>query len=620
MDIQINHSSILPSIKGPEDVKKLNINELHTLCNEIRSFLGQQIRLTGGHLSSNLGIVELSAALVYCLDLNKDQLIYDVGHQSYAHKLLTGRYDRFSGLRSFGGISGFQNPSESSFDFFQTGHASTSISAAIGFARAARLNHQDCCSVAVIGDGAFTGGMVYEALNDGGATDLPIVVILNDNDMSIGKNVGVIHQRLSEMRLKKGYINAKGRYHRVMSNIPGGEALNKVFTSAKEHIKHALMQPCILDCFGFEFLGTVDGNDISALIDAIEYAKRQGHPVLIHAKTKKGLGDEDSLQDPETFHSVPRDRNGKASKPSSFSKEFGRSMLRLAEKDPLIVAITAAMPSGTGLSAFQLTYPDRFIDVGIAEEHAVTMATSMTMGGAKPVVALYSTFLQRAFDQLLNDAALQKVPLTLAIDRAGMALDDGITHNGIFDVGYLSLIPGLKLYAPSNYAELDSMLWEAISDNCLTAVRYQKGSEGSLIENCFIHKEPSKLLRKGDRLTIVSYGMEINKALDIADTLLSESVDCDVFKLNRIWPLEAKDILTSCQRTGKLVVLEDVVEAGSVGLALSELLQREHVSVAFLHFYLPGILPHGDRESLENLTGTSRKIVLERIHKELLHE
>jgi len=620
MDTKLKYTSFLPDINGPEDVKKLNIDELKTLCDEIRVFLRQQIRLTGGHLASNLGIIELSAALVYTLDLNEDKLIYDVGHQSYAHKLLTGRYDRFSGLRSFGGISGFQSPTESPYDFFQTGHASTSISAAIGFARAAGLTGKKCCSVAVVGDGAFTGGMIYEALNDGGATELPVIVILNDNEMSIGKNVGVIHQKLSEMRLKKEYIDAKGQYHRIMSHIPGGASLNKVFTRTKEHIKHAVMQPCVLDCFGFEFLGTVDGNDLTALIHAIEYAKSQEHPVLIHAKTKKGLGDTDSLNDPEAFHSVPRDRNGKVSKPSSFSKEFGKTMIQLGNEDPKLVAVTAAMPGGTGLSGFQTCFPDRFIDVGIAEEHAVTMATAMAMGGARPVVALYSTFLQRAFDQLLNDAALQKVPLTLAIDRAGMALDDGITHNGIFDVGYLSLIPGIKLYAPSNYAELKNMLKKAIYDDALTAVRYQKGSEGELTEDCFEDGKTTTLLHSGKQMTVVSYGMEMNKAISVVDFLEKDHIGCDLFKINRIWPLDDGEIAESCKKTGRLLVIEDVVESGSVGRALAESLQKKSIKISFLHIYLPGILPHGNRTSLEKLTGTDVECILKRTYEELLYE
>lgn len=608
---------LLSRIHGPEDVKRLSDDELIALSTELRTVLIDSVLNTGGHLGSNLGIVELSIALLYVLDLDKDKLVYDVGHQSYAHKLLTDRYKNFDTLRSFGGLSGFQNPNESPYDFFQTGHASTSVSAVIGFARAARMRGEDGCFVAVTGDGALTGGMVYEALNDGGATDLPIVVIINDNEMSIDKNVGVFPAKLSKLRLKKSYIQAKGRYHKAMEVIPGGKALNRVFTAIKERVKRLLIPESLLDYLGFEFLGTVDGNDVQALIHAIRYAKEQNHPVLIHAKTEKGLGYLQSIEDPEKLHSVPRDNGGNKPATSSFSAEFGKTMLELGREEPLLAAVTAAMPGGTGLIPFREAYPERFIDVGIAEEHAVTMASALARGGCKPVVALYSTFLQRAFDQLLNDAALQKIPLTVAIDRSGLACDDGMTHNGIYDVGYLSMIPGMQLYAPSDYAELHDMLSYAVKQNALTAVRYHKGSEGEFTENTFTDKANVFTLREGNDITLVTYGMSVNKALNVASLLEEQGVNAEILKINRIIPLPTEEILPHIKKTGRTAVIEEVVKNGSVGEKLSSALSSSGIQAEFLAFHVHDVVPHGDRKSLEKMMGFDDETIAQTILEQM---
>ena len=609
---------LLSGIRNPEDLRAMSLDQLGALCKEIRSVLIESVPRTGGHLASNLGIVELSTALLYTLDLSRDKLIYDVGHQSYAHKLLTGRFERFDTLRSFGGLSGFQNRDESPYDFFQTGHASTSVSAAIGFARAAKLRGEEGCFVAVTGDGALTGGMIYEALNDGGTTELPLLVIINDNEMSIGKNVGVIPQSLSNLRLKKGYIKAKGAYHRLISHLPFANGLNTFLSRIRDRLKRVLIPETILDHFGFEFLGTVDGNDLNALIHAVNYAKTQKHPVLIHARTQKGKGDPASCRDPEKYHSVPRELAEGEEKPaSSFSREFGKKLTELASEDQSLCAVTAAMPSGTGLIPFRDAYPDRFFDVGIAEEHAMTMSSALALGGMKPVVAIYSTFLQRAFDQLLNDAALQRASMTIAIDRSGLALDDGMTHNGIYDVGYLSLIPGLSLYAPADYAELRSMLAYVVKEKGLTAIRYAKGSEGIFKADTFTDGAASVRLEGGTRLTLVSYGMAINKAVRIAETLRKSGLDADLYKLNRVIPLDGEEILASCERTGLLVVIEEVVYAGGAGEKLASMMAERGIRAGFLCFALPEIVPHGDRASLEKLVGFDDGTIVSGIKEKL---
>ena len=605
---------LLSGISGPDDIRSMSLEDLESLCGEIRGVLTEIVPRTGGHLASNLGIVEISTALLYTLDLSKDKLIYDVGHQSYAHKLLTGRFGRFDTLRAYGGLSGFQNRDESPYDFFQTGHASTSVSAAIGFARAAKLRGEDGCFVAVTGDGALTGGMIYEALNDGGATELPLLVVINDNEMSIGKNVGVIPESLSKLRLKKGYIKAKGVYHRILTHIPFANAVNNFLSRIRDRVRRVLIPETILDHFGFEFLGTVDGNDLNALIHAFRYAKSQKHPVLIHARTKKGKGDPASVEDPEKFHSVPRELSDGEEKPeSSFSKEFGRALTALAANDGRICAVTAAMPSGTGLIAFRDAHPDRFFDVGIAEEHAMSMSSALSLGGMKPVVAIYSTFLQRAFDQLLNDAALQHADLTLAIDRSGLGLDDGMTHNGIYDVGYLSMIPGLSLYAPSDYAELRSMLAYTVKQKGLTAVRYPKGPEGRFQEDTFTAGGNTVRLEEGSDLTLVSYGMSVNKALSVARALDEKGIRADVFKLNRVFPADAEEILESIRKTGLFVMIEEVVREGGAGEKILASMAERRIDAGSLIFALPETVPHGDRCSLEKLCGIDDETIIEKI-------
>ncbi|MBR0143219.1 MAG: 1-deoxy-D-xylulose-5-phosphate synthase [Clostridia bacterium] len=609
---------LLSGIRGPEDVRKMTLAELEALCGEIRGVLIETVPRTGGHLASNLGVVELSTALLYTLDLTKDKLIYDVGHQSYAHKLLTGRFEQFDSLRAYGGLSGFQNRDESPYDFFQTGHASTSVSAAIGFARAAKLRGEDGCFVAVTGDGALTGGMIYEALNDGGATELPLLVVINDNEMSIGKNVGVIPQSLSNLRLKKGYIKAKGVYHRILTHLPFANAVNGFLSRCRDRLKRVLIPETILDHFGFEFLGTVDGNDLNALIHAFLYAKSQKHPVLIHAKTKKGKGDPASAEDPEKYHSVPRELSEGEEKPdSSFSREFGSVLTSLASDDARICAVTAAMPSGTGLIPFREAHPDRFFDVGIAEEHAMSMSAALSLGGMKPVFAIYSTFLQRAFDQLLNDAALQRADMTLAIDRSGLALDDGMTHNGIYDVGYLALIPGLSLYAPANYAELRSMLEYAVKSKGLTAVRYAKGAEGCFKLDTFTSRSDTVRLEEGTDLTIVSYGMSTNKALSVTQALRDAGIHADLFKLNRVVPVNAGEILSSVKKTGFFVMIEEVVREGGAGEKLLSLMTENHIVAESLVYALPQIVPHGDRDSLEKLCGIDDETIITQITEAL---
>lgn len=577
----------LSSILG--SLSKHNLDEL---CAEIRQFLLDHVSKTGGHLASNLGAVELTVALHRCFDTSRDRLIFDVGHQCYTHKILTERKDQFDHLRQFGGISGFLKPSESPHDACITGHASGSISVAQGMAHARTLLNEDYSVVAVIGDGALTGGIAYEALNSAGASKEPLIVVLNDNNMSIDQNVGAINRHLQRLRVRPKYLRMKQDVKQALDHIPGGNGAVHFISKSKQAVKTVMLPGSMFEQMGFTYLGPVDGHDVLAVCELLNIAKSMKKPVIIHALTQKGRGYVYAEQKPNKYHGVSKFDVAtglpvkKAS--SNFSAVFGREMLHLAQENPKICAITAAMPSGTGLSAFEKQYPKRFFDVGIAEEHAVAMACGMAKQGLRPVCALYSTFLQRSYDQLIHDAAIDHVPIILAIDRAGIVGEDGATHNGVFDVGFLRQIPNMTLLAPSSFAELRSMLCKAVSHTTgPIALRYPRGGEGRYqADNSGMD---CVCLQEGTDLVLVSYGVMINEALEAADRLKQQNVSAAVYKINNLTAPFSADLLQQIAACGRLAVVEDVVHAGSIGQALAEELSCQHLKTQWI-----GLMNTGD--------------------------
>ncbi len=471
---------ILPSINAIEDLWALPEEELERLCFELREFMVETVSRTGGHLASSLGAVELIVALHWVYRDPMDKLVFDVGHQAYAHKILTGRREAFSTLRQAGGISGFPKREESPWDSFNTGHASTSVSAALGMVRAMTLQGQKGAAAALIGDGALTGGLAYEALDDAGDSKLPLVVVLNDNEMSIAPNVGAMSRNLSMLRSSKGYNRFKRFVVKTLDTGKIGNFCSKHLESFKNRVKRFVLTNTFFEDMGFTYLGPIDGHDIHALIRILGEAKALGKPVLVHALTQKGRGYTFSEENPEKFHGVApfRVSTGEvpASRRTSCSEAFGQAMVELGAKEPKLCAVTAAMPAGTGLKDFAAAYPDRFFDVGIAEEHAVTMAAGMASGGLKPVAAIYSSFLQRSVDGVLHDICLQKLPVVLAVDRAGLVGEDGETHQGLFDAAFLSVMPNMSIYAPAALEEIPAMLEMALKRGEPAAIRYNRGT------------------------------------------------------------------------------------------------------------------------------------------------
>ena len=572
------------------------------MCARLREEIVNGVAKTGGHLASSLGAVELIVALHRVYNSSRDRLVFDVGHQCYAHKLLTGRRDRFDTLRQLGGISGFPLPDESPDDASVSGHASTSISTALGMARARTLFGADYDVCAVIGDGALTGGLAYEGLIDCGASGEPIVVVLNDNAMSIGENVGGLARLLSHIRVRPGYIALKKAYHRSIGRY---EHVYRFLHRIKERVKDLFLPNNMFEDMGFYYLGPIDGHDLRTVTRTIRYAKEMRCPVIVHLVTVKGKGYPPAEADPARYHGVgPFDpQTGVVpEKKADFSAAFGQALCELALDDARITAVTAAMADGTGLSGFADRWPKRFFDVGIAEGHAVTMAAGMAKQGLRPVVAVYSSFLQRGYDELIHDAALDRLPVVFAVDRAGIVGADGETHQGAFDVGYLCSVPGMKLWAPSNYAELRSMLTLAMAgDDGPAALRYPRGGQGAFASDTAA--SDACVLRRGTDLTIVSYGILINEALAACEKLEAAGVSAQLVKLNR---LDAPDYALICacaEKTGRLLVAEDTAEAGCVGTRILAELERRGVvlKASALHNLGSGVVPHGSVPDLLRL-------------------
>ncbi len=567
---------ILEHINTPQDVKALTEEEVRRLCVELREFMLGRVSRTGGHLASNLGVVELTVAIHRVFDTARDRLVFDVGHQCYIHKALTGRSGMFDTLRQFQGLSGFPKPRESEHDAFIAGHASNSVSVALGMARARTQQGENYHVLALTGDGALTGGLSFEGLNDAGASGEPLIVILNDNGMSIDENVGGLSGHLSELRTKPGYSALKQRYRQALTHSNVGTRFYNVSHDVKQFLKKTILpESTVFEDMGFHYMGPVDGHDVEQLTAVLEWAKEQSSPVLIHVNTVKGKGYRFAEQEPGRFHGVaPFDvLTGQAVKAGGvgYSAVFGEALTELARKDGRICAISAAMVDGTGLTGFAKEFPKRFYDVGIAEGHAVAMAAGMAKQGSIPVFAVYSSFLQRGFDMLLHDVALSGLHVVLAVDRAGLVGADGETHHGCFDPNYLSQIPGMTVLCPASFAEVRAMLRRAVLElDGPVAVRYPRGGEERYTGCC--GDEVATVLRQGEDCAIVSYGTLINQALEAADILAAKNIQAKVVKLNRITPLAFEDIEATLHGTKTLLVLEDCVENGCVGQRLLALL------------------------------------------------
>ena len=568
---------ILEHIQSPADVKSLEREQLPQLCQELRKFLVQHVSETGGHLASNLGAVELTVAIHRVFDTAVDRLVFDVGHQCYIHKALTGRQELFSTLRQFQGLSGFPKPHESEHDAFIAGHASNSVSVALGMARARTLQHQDYQVLALIGDGALTGGLAYEGLNNAGASHEHLIVIVNDNGMSIDPNVGALPRHLAQLRAKPAYYHFKKWYRRLFGANPVQSPIYRFNHRLKTELKKALLPCSLFEDMGFTYLGPIDGHDLPRLCDMLQWAKELTGPVVVHVHTQKGKGYAFAERDPGKFHGIapfdPETGLLKKAPGETFSSVFGKTLSDCAGEDSRICAITAAMEEGTGLTVFEQAHPERFFDVGIAEGHGVSMAAGMAKQGMIPVFAVYSTFLQRSYDMLVHDVALQKLHVVLGVDRAGLVGADGETHHGCLDVSYLTSIPGFTVLCPASFAELRTMLHQALFEiDGPVAIRYPRGGEG--VFNADTSTQAVVRMRDGCQAVLITYGTLVEQALSAAEELERSGISTRVVKLNRIAPLDTAAILRETEGAKTVLILEDCFENGSVGQQLAAAMEE----------------------------------------------
>ncbi len=579
--------NILNKINSPEDLKKISIKDLESLSREIRKFIIHNISKTGGHLASNLGVVELTIALHSAFNSPDDKMIWDVGHQSYIHKIITGRKDQFPSLRQHKGLSGFPKKKESPHDFFETGHSSTSISAGLGMAMARDLKNEKNHVISIIGDGALTGGMAFEALNHAGHSKTDFIVVLNDNEMSISENVGGLSRYLNKLRSAPTYFRVKDDVEAILKKIPAiGNTVAKTAQRTKDTIKYFFVPGIIFEELGFTYLGPVDGHNIDELIDVFHRAKKIKGPVLIHTITKKGKGYRFAEKYPDKFHGIgPFDIDtgekigGKSGK--NYSDVFGDKLVELAEHNPDIVAITAAMPSGTGLEKFSQKYPKRFFDVGIAEQHGVTFAGGLAANGMKPVFALYSTFLQRGFDQIIHDVCLQNLPVVFGIDRAGIVGEDGETHHGVFDLSFLMPIPNLSIMSPKDGKELEKMLEFAMEQSTPVAIRYPRGAGDDItVEDDVLHESDiskGEVLRRGTDICIIAVGKMVKTAMNVAKKLKDINVSATVINSRMIKPIDEETIITEIKNIDTIVTMEDNVLISGFGSRVVEVLNNRGI-------------------------------------------
>ena len=561
--------NILENIKCHEDLVKLTAEERILLCRQIREFLVTSVSKTGGHMASNLGVVELTVAIETVFNTTKDRLVFDVGHQSYVHKLLTGRRDDFATLRQFGGLAGFPKPAESIADAFVAGHASSSVSIALGMARARTLKGEKYDVVALIGDGAATGGVAFEGLNDASVSNEPIVIILNDNTLSIDHNVGGMASHLRLLRTKERYLGAKQHTKDFLAKLPGGIKVSHLIGSVKDKLRRVLIPETIFESMGFTYLGPVDGHDTEKLIYLLKVAKEMNRPVVLHTVTKKGKGYAPAEEHPKLFHGIgkfdPITGDTAAKAAGSFSDCFGETLIHLADKNKDICAITAAMPGGTGLLEFKKQYSKRLFDVGIAEEHAVSMAGGLAKQGMIPVVALYSTFLQRAYDMILQDICMLNLHVVFCVDRAGLVGEDGETHHGIYDVGFLRHAPGMTVLAPASCKELKEMLtWAVENQFGPVAIRYPRGGDRSYTGSAWNADSSVVCHRKGEDITLITYGVLLDNVMKAAELLSELGIEATVLRLTRLTDISAIEILMAMPADRHIVVIEE--SAGHCGI------------------------------------------------------
>lgn len=615
---------ILDKINNAADIKRIRKEDLGILAKEIRRFLIQKLSVTGGHLASNLGVVELTIAMYRCFDIPKDKIIWDVGHQSYTHKILSGRKDAFDELRMFGGMAGFPKTKESPCDAFNTGHSSTSISAGLGMAQARDILSQDYHIVSVIGDGALTGGMAYEALNNAAHMKKNFIIVLNDNEMSISANVGGISNYLNGIRTGKLYTDLKKNVHGFLEKIPlMGKTLIESIKNTKQGIKQFLIPGMLFENMGIVYLGPVDGHNLRQLTKALNEAKKLNCAVLVHVVTKKGKGYAPAEENPEKFHGVgPFDpRTGKAKKSKAeadYTDVFADKLCSLAREDFKITAITAAMPEGTGLARFAKEFPDRFFDVGIAEQHAVTSAAGMAAGGLKPVVAVYSSFLQRGFDQILHDVCIQNLNVVFAIDRAGLVGADGETHQGIFDLSYLSCIPNMTILAPKNAEELESMLEFAIAYRGPIALRYPRGKAYRGLEGVSspIEYGRGEMIYEEEETAIFALGSMVSCAEHLREKIKALGRPCSLINARFAKPLDEELLDRICERHGLIITMEENVLSGGIGLRVSDYVRERHPGTGLYHVSLPdAYVEHGDVTLLRNSLGISSDLILEKLRE-----
>ena len=616
--------NILEKINEPKDLKALSIEEKEKLAEEIRQKILNIVSKNGGHLASNLGVVELTIALHTIFNTPTDKIIWDVGHQSYVHKILTGRKDQMDTLRQYKGLAGFPKTCESEYDVFNTGHSSTSISVGIGMARARDLLKENYNVISVIGDGSLTGGMAEEALNDAGTSKTKLIVILNDNEMSISKNVGGIPTFLSKLRTRKFYTKANSRVKRFTLKIPKvGEKIVDLVQRGKKTIKQIFIPNMYFEDIGFTYLGPVDGHNIEKLENILKIAKEVKGPVLVHIITKKGKGYKIAEENPDKFHGISpfNIETGEKLAPSKkdYSKVFGEKLVELAKKDEKIVAVTAAMKDGTGLKEFAKEFPNRFFDVGIAEQHAVGLVAGMAKAGLKPVLPLYSSFLQRGYDQLIHDVALQNIPVTICIDRAGLVGNDGETHHGIFDMSFASAIPNLTIMAPKDFKELEEMLEFGINFNGPVLIRYPRGGEGKnkIEKNDKIVLGKSELIKEGKDISIIAIGKMVDRAIEVSNILKEQDIDAEIINVRFLKPLDKETIIKSIEKTKKVVTMEDGILNGGLYTNILDLINRSNIeNVRIIPIgYDDCFVTHGSVDDLEKEMKTDTKSIVEQICK-----
>ena len=597
---------ILENVNYPEDLKPLKIKDKEILAKEIREKILNTVSETGGHLASNLGIVELTIALHSVFNTPLDKIIWDVGHQTYVHKILTGRKNKLSTLRKMGGIAGFPKTSESIYDNFNTGHSSTSISVALGMARARDIKGENNKIIAVIGDGALTGGMALEALNDVGSSNTNMIVILNDNEMSISKNVGGISMMLSKLRTKSVYVNTSVKGKKIIGKIPGvGKKIVKLVQRTKRGIKQLVIPKMYFEDIGFRYLGPVDGHNIEKLEDIFKICKEQDGPILVHVLTKKGKGYKPAESNPDKFHSTSKfdketgEKIGKGKK--DYSKVFGEKLVDIAKENKKIVAITAAMTDGTGLTEFAKKYPTRFFDVGIAEQHAVGLAAGLAKSGLIPVVPLYSSFIQRAYDQLVHDVAIQDLPVVICADRAGIVGNDGETHQGLLDLSFTNTIPNFNIMAPKDFCELESMLDFAVELKKPVLIRYPRGGE----EMTFKTQErislgKAEILNQGDDITIIAIGKMVSKAIKVAEELNKDGITSTVINARFLKPLDNDCLLKNIVGKKTVATIEDGTIIGGLGSKVEELIFENRINTNLIKFAYPDeFIKHGSPSEIE---------------------